>query len=162
MSPPDPPISFRTATPDDAAEISALHRSSILTACTSYYSAAQIRAWVGVITPEFHPAAMGKRRTRVAIDDGAVAGFSTTDVKSGVVNALYVAPFAMHRGIGQAMLADAEEGLLTAGKLECELHATANAVDFYAWLGYLPLGQSVRRLPGGVALTSTVMRRRLV
>ncbi len=122
----------------------------------------QIRAWVERITPLVHRQLMQERRTRVALDDGAICGFATTTVPEGQVNALYVAPFAMHQGVGQALLADAEEAIVTAGRLDANLHATRNAVDFYAWLGYEVVGEVQQRLAGGVAITGTHMRRRLV
>lgn len=153
---------IRTATPDDAQAISDLHRAAILSVCASWYSPTQIRAWVSRISPAVHAEIQQHRRVRVAIDDGAVCGFATMSVGDEMVNALYVAPFAMHRGVGQALLADAEEALLTAGRHEAHLDATLNALDFYRWLGYVDVGETTNRLPGGVALAAVTMRKPLV
>lgn len=153
---------IRTAEHDDADDIAALHRASILAAAPSRYRPQQIRAWLERVTPLFHRQAMNERRVRVALDDGAICGFSTVHVSDGMLNALYVAPFAMHRGVGQALLADAEESILTAGGLELQLHATHNSVEFYRWLGYVDAGDTTRRLPGGVAISMRAMRKRLV
>ncbi|MBO9534093.1 MAG: GNAT family N-acetyltransferase [Solirubrobacteraceae bacterium] len=154
---------IRTAEPDDAEEISALHRASILSACASWYHPVQIRAWVERITPEVHRQLMADRRTRVALDDGAISAFCTMTMEEAMVNALYVAPFAMHRGAGQALLADAEEALLTAGRHEVNLHATLNAADFYRWLGYVDVREESTRIRGSsVALPAIVMRKPLI
>lgn len=153
---------IRAATLDDAQAISDLHRAAILTACASWYSPTQIRAWVGRVSPEVHAELQEHRRVRVAIDDGAICGFSAMSVADELINALYVAPFAMHQGVGQALLADAEEALLAAGRHEVQLHATLNAVDFYRWLGYVDVGEVTNRLPGGVGLAAVQMRKSLV
>lgn len=155
-------FAIRAATPEDADEIAALHRAAILAACASWYSAAQIRAWVGRITPDMHRALMGERRMRVALDDGAVCGFTAASTGAAQINALYVAPFAMHRGAGTTLLADAEEAMLAADRRAVELHATLNAVDFYTWLGYTAHGEVSQRLPGGVAISGVVMRKSLL
>jgi ribosomal protein S18 acetylase RimI-like enzyme len=153
---------IRTATSDDAEEISGLHRGAILSTCASWYSPAQLRAWVEGITPAMHRELMLQVRVRVALDDGAVCGFCAMTMEEAHVNALYVAPFAMHRGAGQALLADAEEALLTAGRHEAHLHSTLNAVDFYRWLGYVDAGEESIRIRGSsVALPAIVMRKRL-
>lgn len=159
---PTPHWPIRTADPDDADDIAALHRASILASAPSRYRPEQIRAWLERVTPLLHRQAMKERRVRVALDDGAICGFSTVHVGEGMLNALYVAPFAMHRGVGQALLADAEESILTAGGLELQLHATHNSADFYRWLGYVDAGDTTRRLPGGVAISMRAMRKRLV
>lgn len=155
-------LSIRSATADDADEIAGLHRASILRGCIADYSKAQLKAWVGTLEPAVYLPIIDRAYVRVAKHEGAVAGFATTSVGSGLVNALYVAPFAMHEGLGTALLADAEEALLTAGQHEARLNATFNAVDFYRWLGYEDVGATSQRLPGGVALPCIAMRKALV
>jgi GNAT superfamily N-acetyltransferase len=152
---------LRHAGPDDAPAIAALQRSAVLASCTSWYSAPQLRALVERLSPESVLTELQRRRGRVVLDDGAVCGFCSTSVEAGRVEALYVAPFAASRGAGQALLRDAEEAMLTAGRAEATLLATRNAVDFYAWHGYVPGDEVSIRLQGGVALAAVRMRRAL-
>ncbi len=153
---------IRTATADDAEAVAQLHRASILRGCVADYSAAQIRAWVAVLTPDVYPRLIESTYFRVALDDDAIAGFAATTIGEELVNAVYVAPFAMGRGFGQALLADAEEALRTAGRQTARLNATLNAAEFYRWLGYVDEGVASNRLPGGVALACVAMRKPLV
>jgi GNAT superfamily N-acetyltransferase len=152
---------LRFAAPQDAAAIAALQQSAVLASCASWYSAPQLRALVARLSPEAVEHELRRRRGRVALDDGAICGFCSTSVGAGRIEALYVAPFAAHRGVGHALVADAEEAMLTAGRTESSLISTRNAVDFYEWLGYVPGDDASLRLSGGVALTAVTMRRTL-
>lgn len=160
-SPPTPPR-LRTATPADAETLAAVHRSSILHGCVGSYRPVQIRAWLEVLDESVYPQLMETAFVRVAEHEGAVAGFAATTLRGGLINAVYVAPFATNQGLGGALVADAEEALLTAGQHEARLNSTLNAVDFYRWLGYEDVTETINRLPGGVAMPCVAMRKRLV
>ncbi len=156
------PIALRRATPHDADAVAQLHRASILRGCVGAYSPTQIRSWLDVLTPEVYPRLIASTYFRVALEDDAICGFAATSVGDDLINAVYVAPFAMSKGVGRALVADAEEALLTAGRHEAKLNATVNAVEFYRWLGYVDVGDSTNRLPSGVALACVAMRKPLV
>ncbi len=155
-------MTVRAATADDADEIAALHRASILRGCVADYSATQIRSWLGVLTPDVYPGMIASKYVRVALEDDAICGFAVTSIGDELINAVYVAPFAFGTGVGRALVADAEEALLTAGRFEAKLNATLNAVEFYRWLGYLDVGTASNRLPNGVALACVAMKKPLV
>lgn len=154
-------VPIRSATVDDAEEIAGIHRASILRGCVGDYSATQIRSWLSVLTPEVYPTLITSTYFRVALEDDAICGFAATSIGEELINAVYVAPFAMGKGVGQALVADAEEALLTAGRFEAKLNATLNAVEFYEWLGYADVGTASNRLPNGVALAAIAMRKPL-
>ncbi|MBJ7470795.1 MAG: GNAT family N-acetyltransferase [Solirubrobacteraceae bacterium] len=164
MSPAPGPgaIRLRTATAGDAGAVAALHRASILRGCVGDYSATQIRAWLAVLTPAVYPELIASTSFRIALEDDAVCGFAATTVSEEVINAVYVAPFAMGKGVGQALVADAEEALMTAGRHEARLNATLNAVEFYRWMGYVDVGHASNRLSSGVAMACVAMRKPLV
>lgn len=153
---------IRSATAADVETIAELHRASILHGCVGDYSATQIRSWLGVLTPDVYPALMASTYFRVAVDDNAICGFAATSIGNELINAVYVAPFAFGTGVGRALVADAEEALLTAGRFEAKLNSTLNAVEFYRWLGYVDVGTASNRLPNGVALAAVAMHRSLV
>lgn len=154
-------ITIRSASEVDVDEVAALHRASILRGCVADYSATQIRSWLGVLTPDVYPKLMGSTYFRVALEDDAICGFAATSIGDELINAVYVAPFAFGTGVGRALVADAEEALLTAGRFEAKLNATLNAVEFYRWLGYVDVGTASNRLPNGVALAAVAMRKPL-
>lgn len=153
---------IRSATPADVEAIAAVHRSSILHGCVGSYRPVQIKAWLEVLEPTIYPPLLETAYVRVAEHDGAVAGFAATTLRGGLLNAVYVAPFAVFQGLGSALVRDAEEALLTAGQHEARLNSTLNAVEFYRWLGYEDVEETVNRLPGGVAMPCLAMRKRLV
>lgn len=159
---PATPPRLRTATAADADTLAGVHRSSILHGCVGSYRPVQIKAWLSAIDASIYPPRMAVAYVRIAELDDAVAGFASTTLRDGLINAVYVAPFATNQGLGSALVADAEEALLTAGQHEARLNATLNAVDFYRWLGYEDVEQTVNRLPGGVAMPCVAMRKRLV
>jgi putative acetyltransferase len=152
---------LRTARPEDAEELAALHRASILRAAPGSYGPTQIRAWLEPLVPEVYPKIMEQARMRVAVEDGVLCGFSTTAVEDTLLRALYVAPFAMGQGVGGKLLADAEEALLSAGRTRLDVHATLNAVEFYRWHGFVDVKETSNRLPNGVALACLGMRKQL-
>ena len=154
-------MSIRTATEADVEAVAALHRASILRGCVADYSATQIRSWLGVLTPDVYPQLMASTYFRVALEDDAICGFAATSIGADLINAVYVAPFAFGTGVGRALVADAEEALLTAGRFEAKLNSTLNAVEFYRWLGYVDVGTASNRLPSGVALAAVKMSKSL-
>lgn len=156
------PIRIRSASVADAEAVAALHRASILRGCVGDYSPTQIRAWLAVLTPDVYPPLIASTSFRIALEDDAVCGFAATSVGEELINAVYVAPFAMGKGVGQTLVADAEEALLTAGRHEAKLNATLNAVEFYRWLGYIDVGHASNRLSSGVAMACVAMRKSLV
>lgn len=159
---PRTPPRLRSATPDDADALASVHRSAILHGCVGSYRPVQIKAWLEVLDRDVYPQLMETAYVRIAELDGATAGFAVTTLRGGLINAVYVAPFATNQGVGSALVADAEEALLTAGQLEARLNATLNSVDFYRWLGYEDVTETINRLPGGVAMACVAMRKRLV
>jgi len=151
--------SIRSAADDDLEELATIHRAAILQGCRGGYSGTQLRAWLDTLTPASYADLQRTRSVRVAVDDGALCGFVVTSPGKSLVAGIYVAPFGIGRGAGQALLADAEQSLLAAGRHEAVLHSTTNAVDFFRWLGYRDEGDATKRLPSGVALACVAMRK---
>ena len=55
-------------------------------------------------------------RTWVVEDGGTIHGFSMADARTGCVFALFVSPAAEGRGVGRALLAEAERWLFSDGR----------------------------------------------
>lgn len=161
MTAPTEHWALRNAELGDADELAALHRAAILRSGPTAYGITQIRAWVKPINAEVYRQIIEHARVRVALDDGAICGFATTSLDDELIRAVYVAPFAIGRGVGSALLADAETGLQAIGRNHATLEATRNSVDFFRWSGYIDVRESQRRLAGGVALACVLMEKEL-
>ena len=151
---------IRIATPADAEEIWRVHVASIRSACTSHYTPEQIEAWAGPKRPENYTRAMaGGEQFWVAEDESsAVVGFACLD--RDVLMGLYVAPTALRRGIGSALLRTAELHAMLHAADTLRLGATLNAAAFYELHGYIA-GERITRQMGGVEVPSIRMSKRL-
>jgi putative acetyltransferase len=156
------PAGFRVrlATPADAAAIWPVHVASIREVCAGAYTPEQIEAWAGPKRPENYVRAMDRgEQLWVAEDDSRwIVGFARLD--RDVLMGLYVAPAALRRGIGSALLRAAEAHALASGVETLRLNATLNAVAFYASQGYVA-GERISRAMGGVDVPSIRMSKRL-
>jgi putative acetyltransferase len=145
---------IRPATADDAIGLADLHAASIRGLCAGHYSADQIAAWTAVLVPDVYRMLMERAVVIVCDEDGALVGLGVCDPGQRLVNALYVRPDAVGRGVGRALLG-ALEAMLAGGAIQ--LNATRNAVGFYQQLGYTAQGEVVNVLPSGVGLPCVAM-----
>jgi GNAT superfamily N-acetyltransferase len=88
------------------------------------------------------PADLERVLVRVGVEPDVIAGFSalTFDGDRAELTALFVAPGAMRRGIGRALLTDAIDVARTAGVRRLRIEADPNAVGFYEAAGACPRG----------------------
>jgi GNAT superfamily N-acetyltransferase len=85
------------------------------------------------------PTDVSEHRTRVAIVDGRVAGFSVVlPVRATAceLDGLFVEPELMRKGIGRALIADVVERARTHGVDRIDVIANPTAVDFYTKVGF--------------------------
>ncbi len=97
----------------------------------------------------------------VSVEKGTHVGLGVCDPSESRINATYVAPGAVRRGIGRGLMLAMEARLLAAGVSEARLNATLNAVPFYDALAYSASGRTTNRLPSGVELPCMAMTKRL-
>jgi GNAT superfamily N-acetyltransferase len=152
---------IRRAKPADAGVLASLHRASITELCAAAYSDEQLAAWTATLEPAMYEALMGTRDVLVAVENDTLVGLGVCDPSESLVNATYVAPHAVRRGIGTGLMVAMEGRLVAAGVGEARLNATLNAVPFYEALGYSAAGRTTNRLPSGVELPCMVMTKRL-
>ena len=79
-------------------------------------------------------------RVRVAMLNGAIAGFATTRVLPGSqleLDDLFVDPGAMRGGIGSALIADADAWARVRGCREIGVTANLEALAFYERVGFI-------------------------
>jgi putative acetyltransferase len=153
-------VELRDYTDADArATLDVFLRAVRVTAARDY-TADQIRAWA---PDDLDPLAWATRRagarTRVAVRDGVVVGFTDVDA-TGYVDMLFVDPDAARTGVGRALLDWVVRTARADGAAELTTHASVTARPFFAAHGFEVVAEQhpVRR---GVALTNYRMRRPL-
>jgi putative acetyltransferase len=153
-------VELRDYTDADArATLDVFLRAVRVTAARDY-TPEQVRAWA---PDDVDPVAWGTRRagarTRVAVQDGAVVGFTDVDA-AGYVDMLFVDPDAARTGVARALLDWAVRTARADGAAELTTHASITARPFFAAHGFDVVAEQhpVRR---GVALTNYRMRRPL-
>lgn len=151
---------IRPATPDDAVAIRRVHESSTRGLGTAVYTADEVESWVGVLTDEGYRWAMteGGESFIVAAtaDDGVVAFCSWTGDE---VKGLYVAPGWARRGIGLALLRQAEAAIIAAGHRAIRIGATLVGQPFYQAHGYRVVCQEKRKTRGGLLIDTLDMEK---
>jgi len=154
-------MKIRRVTPKDLPEVAAVHRASILDLCAAHYSTAELSLWTGALRPDRYAAMLVGREFFVAEEDNAILGFGILDLSQSLINATYVSPMAVRRGVGRRLVEAMEELARQAGVSRLHLNSTLNAVPFYERLGYVRHEASYNRLSTGAELPCFVMTKGL-
>jgi putative acetyltransferase len=155
-------LRFRHAKPDDAAEIMRVHRASILVLGRESYSHAEVESWAAGLVPERYVEAMsaGGETFIVAVaPDGALAGFCS--FKGNEVKGLYVAPDWARRGVGSALLRQAEATIGAGGHRLIHIVASLSGAAFYEHHGYRVVERRDWTSRGGLVSAALAMEKAL-
>lgn len=129
---------IRPATVFDVFDMSAVLIRSITELCGADHGddPGQIADWTANKTPEgIRQWLKGAHSLWVAELHGQICGVAATS-PDGEVSVLYVDPSATGRGVGAALLAQAEQHLREAGFDTATLKSTITAVEFYRHYGW--------------------------
>ena len=154
-------MKIRRVTQEDLPEVAAMHRASILDLCAAHYSAAELSLWTDALQPAKYTALLAGRQFLVAEEDGQILGFGVLDLSQSLINATYVSPKAVRRGVGRSLVKAMEDLAKQGGVSRLHLSSTLNAVRFYERLGYVQKEASFNRLPTGTELPCVVMTKDL-
>jgi len=146
---------------EDRHAILRVHAQAIRGSASANYTPAQIEAWALFPPPQGHEAALRSGGVFVAEENGVILGYGQFDANTGEVEATYVLPQAHGRGVGRALLAEAESRARRAGFESIFLSASLNAVRFYEGFGFEPQVKRFYELPGGLHLECMFMIKRL-
>jgi putative acetyltransferase len=158
---------IRIASPADADRIATSHLDSIRTLGPLYYDQNIVDEWCGRIQPEMYTSAMADgEQFFVAVDevapDADVLGFSSTHAsEKGHRLAVYVRGRAARRGIGSALLREAERAARASGATIINVDASLAAIEFYRANGFDALGAGAHRLASGAHMACVFMQKRL-
>ncbi len=138
-------MQIRQAWPSDAEALAEAHLDSIRAIGPAFYPPDIVEAWAAAVTPELYVRAMeGGEVFFVAVDPqapGEVAGFSShlvTEGRHGV--SVYVRGSVSRRGIGSALLREAEAHARARGARVLEIEASLPGLEFYVLRGYESVG----------------------
>lgn len=143
---------------DDAEATLRLFERAIAETARAEYTQEQVAAWLGAGQDVGEwDAERSRVRTFVAVEDGAVVGFTDLD-DGGYVDRLFVSPDHGRRGIGAALLAHAIGVARTDGIPQLTTHASLVARPVFERAGFEVVErETVHR--GSVALDRFVMQR---
>jgi GNAT superfamily N-acetyltransferase len=92
-------------------------------------------------TLEYDPAPLREGRTRVAIDNDRVVGFTTVSVGDELeLESLFVDPSDMRRGVGRALIDDLVDQARALGLPRIAVTANDHALAFYEEVGFVTDG----------------------
>lgn len=155
----EPPARIRPAAEADRAAICDVHLTSIRRIACTAYSEDDIAAWAEGRTPE--GVRLDADRFVVAEDAEGIAGFGAGSVADREVEAVYVHPRRVGRGLGARLLCAVETILRDGGVEEAGLSASLNAVRFYERHGWTRAGDVRHRFRSGREIACVRMRKRL-
>jgi GNAT superfamily N-acetyltransferase len=144
-------VTLRKATADDAAAAWEIRNAAIRHACKGFYADDLLSLWtVGEMTDEFVEFVL--QQLHVATVNGVVVGTGTINLGDGRLDAIFVRPDMMGRGIGKRIIAFLVDLGRSAGLTELKLDSTLNAAPFYRRCGFVGDAIGVYRSPRGISL----------
>lgn len=153
-------IEVRKATREDAKDVWEIRKAAILSECVGYYPAEALQVWTqGDFTEKF--AETVAEHFYVSEVDGVVAGTGLVDLDKGKIDALFVAPNFMRRGVGRVTMAFLEKMAQRNGVKELYLESTLNAAPFYRQCGFQGDSVSEYKSPTGISLDCILMVKKL-
>jgi GNAT superfamily N-acetyltransferase len=153
-------VEIRKASLADASASFDIRREAIHAQCVGHYPADVLDLWTaGTMSEAF--ALRVADHFHVAVVGEQVVGTGMIDLATGKIDAVFVLPGYMGRGIGRALMAHLESLAVSEGLGQLELESTLNAAPFYRGLGYEGESVSVYRSSLGVSLACIPMVKRL-
>ncbi|RQS65470.1 N-acetyltransferase [Burkholderia sp. Bp8963] len=153
-------LTIRKANCDDVLDAWDIRKASVHAGCSEHYPKATLSAWVDG-TPTDKWAGIVERDFYVVVDQGLVVGTGMLTLASGQVDAIFVRPSFMGRGIGRKMLGFLEALAVDHGLAAMRLDATLNAAPFYCRCGWSGDSVSMYRTSRGLELACVPMTKRV-
>lgn len=154
-------FTVRRAREEDCEGIWRVHTRAIKELANSHYTPEEIEAWAGPRQPRHYAESIRAKEFYVAEEGGVVLGFGTLNDKQHEIEAVYVSPQAVRRGVGSAILRRLEERARELGVKSLKMDASLNAVPFYKSEGYESEKEMTHRLASGVEIRCVLMTKAL-
>ena len=153
-------FAIRKATRADADAAWEIRRAAVMSECVNVYPLDPLEQWTGGTASRAFADAV-EDRFLVATVDEHVAGTGMIDLATGKIDAIFVHPAYMKRGIGAAMMRHLETLARSHGLPELKLDSTLNAAPFYRSLGFIGDEIAPYRSPRGLTMDCVPMAKRL-
>ena len=154
-------FTVRRAREEDAEGVWRVHTRAIRGIANSHYTPEEVEAWASPRKPEHYAEAIRNKEFYVAEEEGAVIGFGTLNPEENEIEAVYVSPQVVRRGVGSAILVRLEERARDLGLKTLKMDASLNAVPFYRSAGYESQKGMKHRLSSGVEIGCELMTKEL-
>ena len=153
-------FAIRKAWRADADAAWEIRRAAVMSECAGAYSLNQLEEWTGGTTSRAFADAVEERLLVATVGDH-VAGTGMIDLTTGKIDAIFVHPAYMKRGIGAAMMRHLESLARSEGLRELKLDSTLNAAPFYRSLGFEGDEVAPYQSPRGLTMDCVPMTKRL-
>ena len=150
-------LRIRKATNNDRPAIWRVHTDSVRQICASHYSPHEIKAWVDVLTPDTYIDVIRTREFIVAEEQNTIVGFGQINLSNGEIEAIYVHPSHIGRGVGWRLISELETVARAAGLRRLRLAASLNSLPFYERAGYRKTGEGKHALLSGAEIACIFM-----
>ena len=154
-------LTLRPARHTDADTLWQLPINAIRAQCMSHYPAELMMAWTDG-SPSERFATLAAQHFQLAELNGQIVASGMLDLPNGQLDAVFVHPDAMGRGIGRAMVEHLENQARDAGLIHLRLDSTLNAAPFYRKLGFVGDAISQYHSPRGFTLDCIPMQKDLL
>ena len=130
-------IHIRRAEATDEEALARIRQSAILALAVPVMSIEQAETWAMRAAADRIARAIREHDVWVAVERTAIGW---VEVDRDRVAALYVSPSCARRGVGSALLAQAESSIWSSGYATARLESSQNALAFYLRRGYRHCG----------------------
>jgi putative acetyltransferase len=157
-------ITLREMRPEDARRFLEIHHAAVRGVAAKDYPASVVEAWARPITDQMIERFLANRDGEVRLlaeIDGEPVGIGAIVVNSSELRACYVAPDAVRRGVGSALVAEIERIARVHRLDHLQLESSTTAEAFYSALGYHVESRGEFLLSPDVAMTAVTMRKQL-
>ncbi|MBN3766126.1 GNAT family N-acetyltransferase [Burkholderia sp. Ac-20365] len=150
-------IEIRRATRMDAPAAWEIRKTAILAQCVGHYPLTSLLAWTDGAPGDKWANLVAERDFYVALHEGSVAATGMLTPSTRQVDAIFVSPSHMGKGLGRHMLSFIEARATDHALDSLRLDATLNAASFYRRFGWSGEAISTYRSPGGLELACIPM-----
>jgi GNAT superfamily N-acetyltransferase len=149
-------FAIRKATRADVDACWEIRRASVMSECSRLYPVDQLEEWTGGVASRAFASAV-EECFLVATVDGLVVASGMISLVTGKIDAIFVHPDFMKRGIGAAMIGHLEELACSERLPALTLDSTLNAAPFYRALGFVGEAVTQHASPRGLKLDCVPM-----
>lgn len=142
----------------DGEAMQRLHQRAIMATSGTHYSLEQRESWAFGLRPEQYVTPANGHFDVVVVDDVIVA---FCDHSLDEVIGLYIDPAHQGRGIGSALLSQAEGRMRNAGTTLANVHSALSSQSFYEQHGFRETERTTHRSRGGLIMPSVRLQKQL-